>query len=169
VFSIRKARDVTSDLSLSNDRPVYVLWRIQNLLPMPIENCLVLSVFTDECRHPDRFRVELMLIESFQIRRLDFPNRQILKSTHCFLPYDQLTDGGPPLIPELPSGSAGPPFGEASGSPLMIFRNSGFSPTARPHFSKPTLAKTTAESGLPKCRQRRARVKAARTVVEREG
>jgi hypothetical protein len=29
---------------------------------------------------------------------------------------DQLTDGGPPPAPELPSGSVGPPFGEALGS-----------------------------------------------------
>jgi hypothetical protein len=28
----------------------------------------------------------LMLIESFEIGRLDFPNRDTLKSTHCFLP-----------------------------------------------------------------------------------
>ncbi len=35
-----------------------------------------------------RKRVELMLIESFQIGRLDFPNRDTLKSTHCFLPIE---------------------------------------------------------------------------------
>jgi len=30
----------------------------------------------------------LMLIESFEIGRLDFPYRDTLKSTHCFLPND---------------------------------------------------------------------------------
>jgi hypothetical protein len=30
----------------------------------------------------------LMLIESFEIGRLDFPNRDTLKSTHCFLPNE---------------------------------------------------------------------------------
>jgi hypothetical protein len=49
---------------------------------------LVLWVFTDECCHPNRFRVELMLIESFEIGRLDFPNRDTLESTHCFLPNE---------------------------------------------------------------------------------
>src|SRR6266480_6734664 len=53
---------------------------------MGVESYLVLWVFTDECCHPNRFRVELMLIESFEIGRLDFPNRDTLKSTHCFLP-----------------------------------------------------------------------------------
>src|SRR5258708_1352255 len=52
---------------------------------MGVESCLVLWVSTDECCLPNRFRVELMLIESFEIRRLDFPNRDTLKSTHCFL------------------------------------------------------------------------------------
>src|SRR5437588_5642313 len=52
---------------------------------MGVESYLVLWVFTDECCHPNRFRVELMLIESFEIGRLDFPNRDTLKSTHCFL------------------------------------------------------------------------------------
>lgn len=42
---------------------------------MGVESYLVLWVFTDECCHPNRFRVELMLIESFEIGRLDFPNR----------------------------------------------------------------------------------------------
>src|SRR5206468_8283309 len=56
---------------------------------MDVESYLVLSVFTDECRHPDRFRVELMLIESFEIGRLDFPKRDALKSTHCFLPNER--------------------------------------------------------------------------------
>ena len=55
---------------------------------MGVESYLVLWVFTDECCHPNRFRVELMLIESFEIGRLDFPNRDTLKSTHCFLPND---------------------------------------------------------------------------------
>src|SRR4029434_1104378 len=50
---------------------------------MGVESYLVLWVFTDECCHPNRFRVELMLIESFEIGRLDFPNRDTLESTHC--------------------------------------------------------------------------------------
>jgi hypothetical protein len=83
VFSIRITRDVTSDLSPRHDRPVCVVWRIQNFLPMRVENYLVLSVFTDECCHPNRLRVELMLIEGFEIRSLDFPQRDTLKSTHC--------------------------------------------------------------------------------------
>ena len=29
-------------------------------------------------------------------------------------PNDHLTDGGPPVMPELLSGSPGPPFGEAA-------------------------------------------------------
>ena len=49
---------------------------------MRVESCLVLWVFTDECCHPDRFRGELMLIESFEVGRLDFPNRDTLESTH---------------------------------------------------------------------------------------
>src|SRR5437899_3302647 len=53
---------------------------------MGVESYLVLWVFTDECCHPNRFRVELMLIESFEIGRLDFPNRDTLEFTHCFLP-----------------------------------------------------------------------------------
>jgi hypothetical protein len=55
-------------------------------IPMGLESYLVLWVFTDECCHPNRFRVELMLIESFEIGRLDFPNRDTFQSTHCFLP-----------------------------------------------------------------------------------
>jgi hypothetical protein len=61
---------------------------MQNFIPMGVESYLVLWVFTDECCHPKRFRVELMLIESFEIGRLDFPNRDTLKSTHCFLPNE---------------------------------------------------------------------------------
>src|SRR5438067_10238230 len=80
---MRIARYVTSDLSLCNDRPRCVLRRIQNVIPMGVESYLVLWVFTDECCHPNRFRVELMLIESFEIVSLDFPNRDTLKSTHC--------------------------------------------------------------------------------------
>src|SRR6266851_1557343 len=53
---------------------------------MGVESYLVLWVFTDECCHPNRFRVELMLIENFEIGRLDFPNRDTLESTHCLLP-----------------------------------------------------------------------------------
>ena len=49
---------------------------------MGVESYLVLSVFTDERCHPNRFRVELMLIESLEIGRLDFPNRDTLESTH---------------------------------------------------------------------------------------
>src|SRR5438874_11643985 len=55
---------------------------------MGVESDLVLWLFTDECCHPNRFRVELMLIESFEIGRLDFPNRDILEATHCFLPNE---------------------------------------------------------------------------------
>src|SRR6476660_8581720 len=85
---MRIARYVTSDLSLCNDRPRCVLGRIQNLIPMGVESYLVLWVFRDECCHPNRFRVELMLIESFEIGRLHFPNRDTLKSIHCFLPNE---------------------------------------------------------------------------------
>jgi hypothetical protein len=61
---------------------------------MGVESHLVLWVFTDECCHPNRFRVELMFIESFEIGRLDFPNRDTLKSTHCSLPNDnKMSDG----------------------------------------------------------------------------
>src|SRR6202030_779186 len=59
-----------------------------DFIPMGVESYLVPGVFTDECCHPNRFRVELMLIESFEIGRLDFPNRDTLKSTHCFLPNE---------------------------------------------------------------------------------
>jgi len=55
---------------------------------MGVESYLVLWVFTDECCHPNRFRVELMLMESFEIGRLDFPDRDTLESTHCFLPNE---------------------------------------------------------------------------------
>ena len=34
-------------------------------------------------------------------------------------PNDQLTDGGPSVTLELPSGMAGPPFGEAPGSVFL--------------------------------------------------
>src|ERR1043166_7137414 len=34
----------------------------------------------------------------------------------AFRPKDQLTDGGPSVAPELPSGVVGPQFGAASGS-----------------------------------------------------
>jgi len=34
---------------------------------MGVESYLVVWVFTDECCHPNRFRVELMLIESFEM------------------------------------------------------------------------------------------------------
>ena len=37
------------------------------------ESYLVLWVFTDEDCHPNRFRVELMLIESFEIRKTRLP------------------------------------------------------------------------------------------------
>ena len=67
MFSIRVTGDVTSDLSLCQDRSRCVLWRIQNFIPMGVEGYLVLWVFTDECCGPDRFRVELMLIESFEM------------------------------------------------------------------------------------------------------
>jgi len=72
------------DLVESLNRPRYILGRMQNLIPMGIESYLLLWVFTDERCHPNRFRVELMLIESSEIGRLDFPNCNTLKSTHCF-------------------------------------------------------------------------------------
>src|SRR5262245_25437956 len=53
---------------------------------MGVESHLVLWVLTDECCHPNRFRVDLMLIESFEIGRLDFPNCDTLEPTHCFSP-----------------------------------------------------------------------------------
>src|SRR6266446_7629460 len=62
---------------------------------MGVESYLVLWVFTDECCHPNRFRVELMLIESFEIGRLDFPNRDALESTLCLLPNDKRGHAGP--------------------------------------------------------------------------
>ena len=37
-------------------------------------------------------------------------------------PNDQLTDGGPSACPELRSGFAGPPFGEAAGSVVASVR-----------------------------------------------
>ena len=55
---------------------------------MGVESDLVSWFFTNECSHPIRFRVALMLIENFEIGRLDFPNRDILKSTHSFLPNE---------------------------------------------------------------------------------
>jgi hypothetical protein len=62
---------------------------------MGVESYVVLWVFTGECCHPNRFRVELMLIESFEIGRLGFPNRDTLKFTHCFLPNEtKMSDGG---------------------------------------------------------------------------
>jgi len=51
---------------------------------MGVESYLVLRVFSDECCHPNRFRVELMLVESLEIGRLDFPNRD----THYFSPNE---------------------------------------------------------------------------------
>jgi hypothetical protein len=51
---------------------------------MSVESYLVLAVFTDKCCHPNRFRLELMVVESFEIGGLDFPNRDTLESTHCF-------------------------------------------------------------------------------------
>jgi len=53
---------------------------------MSIESYLVLWVFTDECCHPIRLRVELLLIEGIEIGKLDFPDRNTLESMHCFLP-----------------------------------------------------------------------------------
>lgn len=52
---------------------------------MDVERHLVLWMFTDECRHPDRFRVELMHIERFEIGRRDFPNRDTVSPAHCLL------------------------------------------------------------------------------------
>ena len=43
------------------------------------------------------------------------PRFMILSATN-----DQLTDGGPSVTPELPDGVAGPPFGGAPGSALLI-------------------------------------------------
>src|SRR5882672_7771286 len=62
---------------------------------MGVESYLVLWVFTDECCHPNRFRVELMLIESFEIGRLDFPNRDTLESIHCFCGTLAVSGAGP--------------------------------------------------------------------------
>ena len=54
-------------------------------MPMGVESYLVLWVFTDECCHPNRFRVELMLIEKVSRSEDSIPlNRDTLKSTHCF-------------------------------------------------------------------------------------
>src|SRR5260370_38242917 len=62
---------------------------------MGVESYLVLWVFTDECCHPNRFRVELMLVESFEIGRLDFPNSDTVESTHRFVPNEnKMSDGG---------------------------------------------------------------------------
>lgn len=55
---------------------------------MSVESRLVRWVFTDECSHPNRFRVELLLIKNFEIGRLDFPDRDTLDATHCFLTND---------------------------------------------------------------------------------
>jgi hypothetical protein len=67
---------------------------------MGIESYLVLWVVTDECCHPNRFRVELMLIENFEIGSLDFPNRDTLEPTHCFLPNVDVSDGAGHQTPE---------------------------------------------------------------------
>ena len=75
---------------------------------MGVESYLVLWVFTDGCCHPNRFRVELMLIESFEIGRLDFPKRDTLKSTHCFCLTPELKRCGPPSARELAT-DIGPP------------------------------------------------------------
>jgi hypothetical protein len=56
---------------------------------MGVESYLVLCVLTDECCHPDRFRVELLLIESLEIRRLDFPNRVLSNLLIVFLPNEK--------------------------------------------------------------------------------
>ena len=57
---------------------------------MGTESYIVLRIFTDECCHPNRFRVELMLIESFEIRGLDLPDCDTFESAHCFSPNDNL-------------------------------------------------------------------------------
>jgi len=85
VFSIRKAAYVTSDLSVGKDRPVGDLWRIQDFIPMGVESDFVLWVSRDEGGHANGFRVELMLIESFEIGRRDFAERDSLEFTHCLL------------------------------------------------------------------------------------
>ena len=59
---------------------------------MGVESYLVLWVFTDECCHPDRFRVELMLIESFEIGRLDFPNRDTLQIYSLLSPNEKCAE-----------------------------------------------------------------------------
>jgi hypothetical protein len=61
---------------------------------MGVESYLVLWVFTDDRCHSNRFRVELMLIESFEIGRLDFPNRDLSNLLIVFcLTFDMR--GGP--------------------------------------------------------------------------
>jgi hypothetical protein len=45
--------------------------------------------------------------------------KAIRKVRIVWMANDQLTDGGPPPAPELPDGSAGPPFGAASGSVFL--------------------------------------------------
>jgi hypothetical protein len=51
---------------------------------MVIECRLVPSLGADEGGHPDRLRVELVLIEYLEIGRLDLPKHDILGSIHCF-------------------------------------------------------------------------------------
>jgi hypothetical protein len=80
----RKTRDVTRHVSSGYNRPVDILRRIQNLIPVGVEGRLVLSVFRDKGGHFDRFRVELMPIESLEIRRLDFPERDTFDAIHWF-------------------------------------------------------------------------------------
>jgi len=51
---------------------------------MGVESYLVLGSSQTNAAILIASGVELMLIESFEIGRLDFPNRDTLKSTHCF-------------------------------------------------------------------------------------
>ena len=55
---------------------------------MGVKSYLVLWVFTDECCHPNRLRVELLLIEIFETGSLNISNRDTLKSIHCFFPNE---------------------------------------------------------------------------------
>jgi len=89
VFSIRKASYVTSDLSVGNDRPLGDLWRIQNFIPMGVESGFDLWVSKDEGCHPNGFRIELLLVERFEIGRLDLAERDSFEFTHGFLANEQ--------------------------------------------------------------------------------
>ena len=95
VFSIRKAAYITGDLSVGQDGPLGDLWRIQNFIPMGVERGFVLWVSRDEGCHANGFRVELMLVESFEVGRLDLAERDSLEFTHGFCRTIRLWRPGP--------------------------------------------------------------------------